>query len=268
MNLRVTRILSLAVISLFGITEARAQFDRWPGAIKNIEVGYGYAKAWADYERQVKAVREDGKRYDTTISMSVTNKGGFSGAFGTSLPMARLGRSSRLNLGLNFIYNNYLWDLPIANAARLADSGVRFDYSGNVFFTGASLNYGLAISADFKFGVDAMMDKRYRWSWTGGIGVMPSMNATTDFSSADANFGVQPFAKTELGLRAGIVWKLRVMYQAGPLTYLDVTPKNSFFGISSAEQTTRLIGKGNLNVSLILMPFSWTYTRTSWYNSY
>jgi len=268
MNLRVTRILSLALLSLFGITEARAQFDRWPAAIKNIEIGYGSAKTWADYDRQVKAVREDGKLYDTTISMSVTSKGGFSGAFGTSLPLTRLGRASRLNLGLNFIYNTYLWDYPTANSARLTDSGIRYDYSGNILFSGASLNYGLAISADFKFGVDAMMDKRYRWSWTGGIGVLPSMNLTSDFGSADANFGVQPFAKTEVGLRAGIVWKLRVMYQAGTLKYLDVKPKDSFFGIPNAEQTTRLTGKGNLSISLILMPFSWTYTRSSWYNSY
>lgn len=250
------------------MTEARAQYERWPGAVKNIEIGYGWTKTWADYDRVIKAVREDGKAFDTTISMQVSSKTGISGAFGTSIPLKRLGWHSRLHLGLNFIYNSYLWDYPTANGAALSDSGVVYDYSRSLLFSGLSLNYGLAISADFKFGADGMMDKRYRWSWTGGVGVMPSMNLTSDFDAADFTFGVQPFVKTEVGLRAGIVWKLRLTYQAGTLKYLDVKPKDSFFGIPNAEQTTRLTGRGNFGVALIVMPFSWTYKKSYWYNTY
>lgn len=253
---------------MLGLTSARAQYERWPGFVKNIEVGYGWTKTWADYDRVIKAVRQDGKAFDTTVSMGVSSKGGFSGVFGTSIPLKQLGWHSNLHLGLNFIYNSYLWDYQTANGASLSDSGVVFDYAGKTLFSGVSLNYGLAISADFKFGADGMMDKRYRWAWTGGVGVMPSMNLTSDFDAADVNFGVQPFVKTEVGLRAGIVWKLRLMYQMGNLKYLDVKPGNSFFGIPNAEQTTRLTGKGNFSVALIVMPFSWTYKTSKWFNSY
>ena len=263
-----TRVSFIIVLLLSTLPNAYAQYEKWPGVVKNIEFGYGTSKTWADYTRKDKVVREDGKVYDTTVNMDVNSSSGVSMQFGTSIPIKRLGWVSTLSLGLNGVYNMYTWDYPTATGATLTDSGIRYNYTQGVLFTGATMNAGLAISADFKFGVDAMMDKSYRWGWTGGVGVLPSMNMTSDFDNAQTTFGVQPFVKTELALRAGIVWKLRLMYAMGKLTYLDAKSKTGFFTYTNSEQISQLTGRGNFTVALVLMPFSWTYKRSSWYNSH
>lgn len=268
MRSTLTRFTLIICFFMAALPKADAQFDRFPGIIKQLEVGYGYSKTWGTYSRTDKAVREDGKAYDTTLSMRVSSNFGFSGQFGTIANLKRIGVKSQLALGMTLLYNAYTWDYPTANGVFLTDSGLRYDYGSGFLFSGATLNAGLALSADFKFGVDAMKDKNYRWGWTGGAGVIPSVNLTSDFDDADMTFGVQPFVKSELALRAGIVWKLRVLYAFGDLKYLDVKPGKGLFGLSNTENTTQLTGKGNFTVSLILMPFSWMYTRSSWYNSY
>jgi len=268
MRVTLTRVFLIIFPIVFALPDAHAQFDRIPGFVKNIEVGYGYSKTWADYTRKDKVVREDGKLFDTSVTTSVSSSAGLSYQFGTSIPIRRLGEKSTLSLGILGMYNAYTWDYPVANSATLWDSGIRYDYSNNLFFSGITLNYGAAISADFKFGVDAMMDKNYRWGWTGGIGVLPSASITADFDNADMTYGVQPFVKTELSLRAGIVWKLRLLYAMGSLDYIDAKSKTGFFGFSNSSQNTSLIGKGNFTVSLTVLPFSFMYKRSEWYNSH
>ncbi len=267
MRSTITRLSSIALLLLAAAGPAQAQFEKFPGFIKNYEIGYGYSKTWGTYERRDKAVSaETGKVYDTTLKMNVSSKFGFSAQTGTIIPIKQLGKSSKLALGLVFLYQAYTWDYPTANGAFLSDSGyIRYDYTGGLSFSSVTLNAGAAISADFKFGADAMMDKRYRWCWTGGIGVMPSIGVTSDFDNADIQYNVQPFLKTEVGLRAGIVWKLRLMYQFLPIHYLDVSPNSGFF--PGSQQTVRLTGNGNFTASLVLMPFSWMYKRSMWYNT-
>ncbi len=266
MRVTLTRVFLIVVLLVSALPSAYAQFEKWPGFVKNIEVGYGYTKTWAEYTRRDAVIRENGTRLDTTVTTDVSSTAGLSYQFGTSIPIRRLGEKSTLSLGILTTYNAYTWDYQTANSAMLTDSGLVYDYSNNLLFTGITLNYGAAISADFKFGVDAMQDKYYRWGWTGGVGVIPSASITADFDKADMTFGVQPFVKTELALRAGIVWKLRLMYAVGNLTYISA--KSNFFGFNNAENLTELIGKSNFTVSLSVLPFSWMYKRSEWYNSH
>jgi hypothetical protein len=265
MRLIVTRAAMVALVLLALQPAAHAQFDRVPGAVKNIELGYGYSKTWAELTRKEKTIRpSDGKVYDTTTKMDVSSKFGFSSYGGTIIPLRQLGRKSMLALGVNLIYNGYVWDYPTLSGASLTDTGIHYTYG--LPFSGATLNAGLGLSADFKFGTDAMMDKRYRWSWTGGIGVLPSVSMTSDFDNIDMTFGVQPFVKTEVGIFGGILWKIRLMYAVGNLKYIDGKPQNGLFPNSSS--TTQLIGKGNFTVGLVVMPLSFMYKKSSWYNSY
>ncbi|MEO6832256.1 MAG: hypothetical protein ABI378_07650 [Chitinophagaceae bacterium] len=267
MRVTITRLFLLSILVAGLLPTAKAQMNL-PGFLKNYEIGYGASFTWADYSRTLKAVSEGGQSYDTTVTTRVKSKHGLSATTGTSINLKRLGEKSQLALGLSGIYNLYTWDYATANGARLTDSGVVYDYSYGTTFGGATLNAGLAISADFKFGAEAMMDKQYRLSWTGGIGVYPSVNLTADIDNTNMTFGVQPFVKTEFGIRGPIAAKLRLMYAFGNLTYIDATDKNNFFGLQGAQNNTKLIGKGNFTVSLILLPFSWNYKTSHWYNSY
>ena len=109
------------------------------------------------------------------------------------------------------------------------------------------------------------MDKRYRWSWTGGIGVLPSVCMVKNLDGSGSQFNVQPFLKTEVGLRAGIVWKLCLLYQFLDMTYYTVSPNAGFF--PGSQQTTTLTGHGTFTASLVVMPFSWMYKRSMWFNT-
>jgi len=267
MRITITRLTLFILLILGVVPMAHAQFDRWPGFIKNYEIGYGYSSTWGTHQQIVKAVRSDGKLYDTTISSNVSSNHGFSAQSGTSVTLKRLGRVSTLALGISANYNIYTWNYPSSSGAVLSDSGVKFDYGSGALFTGATMNAGLALSADFKFGAEAMMDKHYHWSWTGGIGVFPSINLTADVDNADMTFGLQPFIKTEVGWRGPIVAKLRLLYAFGNVPYLNVANKDGLYGIPNSTYTTKLTGNGNFTVSLVLLPFSWTYKKSMWYNS-
>ncbi len=259
-----TRTALLLLLAAAAIP-ARAQFEKFPGVLKQYELGYGLSFGSADYTIKLKGVTDAGNAKDTTITTSVSTKAGVGYQTGTSFRIKRLGRKSTFAIGADLMYNAYLWDFPVATGASLGDTGFRFSYSG-LTFSGASVNAGLALTADIKFGVDAMMDKQYRWGWTIGAGVIPSVNATTDANvDADFKFGVQPIIKGEVALRAGIVMKLRVQAAFGNITYFDKSSDGLAFG---SKQQTQIIGKSNITVSYILMPFSFMYRKSMWYNSY
>jgi hypothetical protein len=262
-----TRAALLLLMAVAAIP-ARAQFDRFPGVLKQYQLGYGLSFASADYIITAHGVTPGGIDTTTKLSTGVKSKGGFCGSTGTAIKLKRLGRISTLSLGLDLMYNAYLWDFNAPSRTSFTDSGFKFYYDDALPFDGASLNAGLAISADFKFGVEAMMDKAFRWGWTGGVGVIPSVS-TTALTGVDANyaFGVQPIVKTEVAVRAGIVMKLRLQYAFGNLTYLDVTSKERINDLETTRQT-QLLGKSNFTASFIVMPFSFMYKKSEWYNSY
>lgn len=262
-----TRLLCCIALVFGSVSVGQAQVNL-PGFLQNFEIGYGYSLTWADYAKTFRAVDVNGKGYDTTVTKNVKSVGGFSYQVGTSINLKRLGEKSQLALGIMGGYNIYGWDFGVANNVRLSDTGAIFDYSQGTTFDGITMNAGMALSADFKFGAEAMMDKQYRLSWIGGFGILPSINLTSSIDDAQMSFGVQPFVKSEFGIRGPIAAKIRLLYAFGKLDYLSLTDRNNVFGIPGAENDTKLTGKGNFTVSIILLPFSWAYKHSQWYNSY
>lgn len=267
MRITLTRLF-LCSLLVFGFLPRASAQANLPDFLKNYEIGYGVSFTPADYTRTLKAVTTEGASIDTTTTTRVKSKTGFSASTGTSINLRQLGKISQLALGISGIYNIYTWDYATANGVNFTDTGIVYDYSAGNTFSGATLNAGLALSADFKFGAEAMLDKQYRLSWIGGIGVFPSVNMTSSFDGADLQFGFQPFVKTEFGIRGPIAMNLRLMYAIGNLNYISATSKADFFGIPGTQNDTKLIGKGNFSISLVLLPFSWAYKTSHWYNSY
>ena len=247
---------------------AYAQFEKVPSFVKQIEIGYGYSFCTADYIIKSKGELPT-RPVDTTITTHTHTKGGITETFGTSLRLKRLGMKSTLSLGIDLLYSGYIWDFHTPSNVVLNDTGFRYYYDNDLpVFDGATFTAGGAITADFKFGAEAMMDKHYRWCWTIGAGVFPSVSATAA-TGLDANigFGIQPIVKGEVGLRGPIVAKLRLQYSFGNITYLDYTTPSDQL-IAGSGQQTQIIGTSNFTISLLLMPMSWMYKKSTWYNSY
>lgn len=266
MKFKLTRI-ALLLLLMGAIIPAHAQ-NGMPGFVKQLEIGYGFSFCSADYIIKAKGIVPDGTRtVDTTITTRVHTKAGMTETFGTSLKLKRLGEQSTLAIGIDLSYSAYLWNFHTPTSAVLNDSGFRFNYDySQPVFDGASFTAAGIITADFKFGVDAMMDKMYRWGWTIGVGVMPSISATTA-TGYDANtaFGIQPVVKGDVALRGPIVAKLRLQYSLGKIPFLDQSGDGL---VPGTTQQYLLNGKSNFTVSILLLPFSFMYKTSTWYNTY
>ena len=258
-------ILALIFSTLLPLA-AHAQFERWPTFIKAYEIGYGYSSTTADYQRTDKLTAGSATA-DTTISISVKSKFGFGASMGTYFPLTQLGRKSKLTLDVSLAYNFYTWDYPSYTLGTTANGD--FSYNNSLTFSGATFNAGLPIGLSTRIGCDAMMDKKIRWCWNAGAGVLPSINLTSDLDNASATFGVQPYVKTEVGIYGGLCWKIRLMYAIGNLKYIDAASKSTIAGFNfNSESNVKLTGKGNFTASIVIMPFAWMWKKSAWYNSY
>ncbi|WP_118973465.1 hypothetical protein [Taibaiella koreensis] len=258
--------LLLIVLTATAFSQAAAQWFGLPGVLQRYEIGYSYSVATATYKRT--EVANNG--LDTSFSQNVTSKNGFGGMIGTAVPLKRLSDRCMLALGIGYTYNMYTWDYntPSFSGVITDDNGnVVYDFRNSIYFSGVSMQMGLPLSADFKFGNDAFLNKNVRWGATMGIGVMPSAAMTADFDNAGFGFGAAPFAKAELSFFAGICFKLRAQYAYGYIPFYD--GKNNLVGNWSGYNVkSSLIGKQQITFSLILMPFSWAWNERGWWNSY
>lgn len=260
----------LCVLILIGLSiGANGQwYYKFPSFLKRYEMGYTFPISMATYSTTNKW--NDGLHdFDSTFTTNTTSKGLLGVTVGTSFALAKLSDRCMLALGVNLNYNMYLWNYntPMFIGALTDENGqVLYEFDNSIGFSGASLQFGLPISADFKFGGEAFLRKKSRFSTTLGVGAMPAVAVTADFDNAGFGYGVTPFVKAEIGMYAGIGLKLRAMYGFGYLPFY--TTENSLSGWTGYQVESSLIGKQTLNFSLIIMPFAWTWGEKGWWNSY
>src|SRR5690606_7935093 len=187
----------IVLVIIFSGSLAHAQL---PGFFKRLQLGYSYNMAWGEYNSKDELVDEStGSVYTKDVTTKVSSKFGYGGSLGTTIPIRQLGKKSMFAIGVDLTYNAYVWDYKVPMF-----SGYIFDSTGNIedlgyladfAFSGVSIQMGLPISADFKFGCDAITNKTVRFCGTIGAGAYPSMSATVDASNAGFGFGVTPFVK-------------------------------------------------------------------------
>lgn len=250
-------ILATALITLLLMSGSsyRASADL-PGFLKRLQMGYSLITAsTADYE---------GRDYipfmgiDTSYTHGVASKGGFGYTIGTSFPLAKLGQQSMMTLGVDYLYNAILWETALP---RYGNLGVP-----TMAFSGTTLQMALPIGLDFKFGGEAYAIKNKRFSATIGAGAYPSYAITSlDYDvDIDPQFSIAPYVKAEIGIFAGICMKLRVVSAFGSFNYMDMTSGDP----AIAQTNTVLTGSNTTTISLLVMPFSWTWKRYEWWNAF
>lgn len=251
MKTRFTPILSaLLCLSL----SAAAQFPGAKGP-KRLELGYSYVLASANYSYAESHYNEKtGLVDDTSYVQKVKSKGGFGGLIGYSWPLARMGDNSCLALSVSYYYNAILWE-----------SG-QFSYSyssqyGSSSVGSGTIDMGLPIGVDFKFGCDALADRSQRLCYGFGLGLYPSIKTTVYKEVANSNAGLLPYLKAELGVFAGICFKVRALYSFGNIRYVDYHQ-----GVDYTQLKTDFKGKSTATLSLIIMPFSWKFGKSAWWH--
>ena len=246
---------------------AATSFAKFPGLLQRYELFYTYPISWAEYTRKDKILAPGASvSIDTTMTYNVQSKLAYGAGIGTFFPLKQLGRKSKLALDVGILANIYTFDYPTTTFSGLNSDGT-FDYTDGLAFSGATMSMAVPIGVSAKIGCDAMQDKKIRWCWSGGVGVYPSYNISVDFDNIDAQFAVQPYVRTEVGIYAGVCIKLRAQFAFLDAPYMKMGSKNSFSGFGN-ESNTSLTSKGNLNLSLVIMPFAFTWKRSEWWNTY
>lgn len=254
------RLVAFVLVVLLSAEQAEA---RLPGFLQRYQMGYSFVVASADYTTKS---RFDNSVFptlniDTTYTGKLNTTAAFGVTAGTFIPLKRLGQKSSLNLTIDYVYNAMTWGATKDPAGIGALS--TFNYSG------MTVQMGLPVGLDLKLGADAVTDKAIRFCTSFGAGVTPSYNVTTlDLNfNIDPIFNVNPYVKAEVGIFAGICWKFRAMYTLLDQKYLTYKSSEQD-AFSFSESNAEMKAKSHLTLSVIIMPFSWGWKRSEWWNTY
>lgn len=202
---------------------------------------------------------------DSTLKRSIASEPGFGGLIGVNVPFASLGHVSVLALTLGFSYNQYSWK-EINKAYNLDGSYKSLPHILNAKTT----QIGMPVGIDYKIGCDAINSKRMLLGATLGVGAIPHFNSTSLDSVSKAlgpqqSIGVNPYAKAEVSFFIGICVKFRAMYSMGNVELMNM-------GINAVAPYThgpfKLTTNSQTSFSFIIMPFSYKWRETNWYNTY
>lgn len=226
------------------------------------EVGYSLPMATATYTDQVRIVDDYGHVTTKSVSHSSEAKSAFGTIAGTYFPISNMGDNSILAVSVAAKGNFYVFNSGIVYLDSLGVGGG----SGSSYqYDFVSMEVGLPVSMDMKFGCDAVQNKRKRLCFTAGFGMAPTMiitgiptgvnpDGSTELGAGKAKFIVEPFLKAEVGAMVGICIKVRAMYSFGNIKY---------YNVSDDFESVTLTGKSNLTLSLILMPFSFAWKNSA-----
>jgi hypothetical protein len=268
MSRRIITLL-LSALPLVGFAQDK---KGTPGFFKRLELGYTFITDKADYKltypvERIYPLQIDKVIYDTVISRTIKSKGGFGLTLGTNAPIAKLGEASVLSISINFMYNSLVWEAqedPANNAtvtSRIATPNeVTTSNKG-----GTTSQIGVPLGLDFKFGCDAVTDKGYRFCTSFGAGATPMAAMTTYDGDDKTVMRVRPFIKGEVGIYAGMCFKVRAMYSFGKYPYLNVDKTVPGTSLSAFDNNVTLTGRSSFNVSVIIMPFAGTWSDDKWY---
>jgi hypothetical protein len=253
MNLRFPKALVLTFMASFSLN-AQAQ-PELPKSLQRYQVGYSYVMANARLKYSYAYPDYYGRMFDTAVDIRMPSKGGFGVTMGTYIPLAQMGKTSNLNLGIDGVFNIAIWDMEQFYSSAGEDLGPY--YSADYVITAGTIQYGLATTLDFKAGCDAMLDKKFPYCFTFGAGAFPTFALTTFYGLPGfSKIRVRPILKAEMGFRLGICLKARILYLPGTFRYMGYDDETAGYSESFALES-----KGTLTASLVIMPFSWAWKK-------
>jgi hypothetical protein len=262
------RKAGIAVVAIMLLTSNVSRAQLWflrevPEWLTRYEIGYSYPMAWADYSRADEFINPvTGKTQTSSLKIRTRSSSGFGLNVGTYFPVKRVGLNSVLAISVGLTEAAYTWSYPVSVADGFDESGNMRYASSDDGFSGVSVQIGVPIGADLKFGCDAFSYKEMRFCGTVGAGILPAGAVTADYDNAGLGFGMTPYLKLEGGVMAGICMKLRVMVSMGKMPFYD--DKHSLSDWEEVTTRSSLIGRQSVTASLILMPFSWRWQNRGW----
>ncbi len=119
---------------------------------------------------------------------------------------------------------------------------------------------GVALSLDYKFGVDAMLDKKQKTGITFGAGFYPNILIAgyKEYGGGSLNF--DPFVKVDFSFFMGVCFKLKTMVIFRNGAYLQTDNNSDYNSLpSTSPNSVSIIGSTSFAVALVVLPYSWDW---------
>ncbi|RYE25396.1 MAG: hypothetical protein EOP51_04205 [Sphingobacteriales bacterium] len=266
-----SRRLTLFLFLLMPVLAHAQPSKGTPGFFKRLELGYTFVGDKANYQlkypvERIYPLQIDRVIYDTVIKSTIKSKGGFGLTIGSNAPIAKLSEAGVLAFSFNFMYNTLVWEAQQEAVSGPATSGGRIATPNERESEGGTTNQiGMQLGLDAKFGCDAITDKGYRFCASFGTGATPMAAMTTYDGDDQTVLRVRPYVRGEVGIYAGMCFKVRAMYSFGRYPYLDVDKTEPGTSLAAFDNNVTLTGKSSFTVSLLIMPFAGTWSDDKWY---
>lgn len=229
------------------------------------EFGGGLTIPFGEFNGVARTLYPSGAyRGDTTIARPLMGKPGtgFNFSIGLSMPFKGTGHISCWAMKIEMILNHYMWQ----DLNQTYKDG-SFSLS-SVSINATTQSIMLPLGVEYKVGNDAILSKRLYFGAAFGGGLIPQYNRTILEGVSTVNpgegWGLTPYAKVELDAFTGLCWKLRFMYTVGDVNLIDVPRRIT----TLTDGPISIKSKSNFIAGLIIMPWSYQWQETDWWNTY
>jgi len=193
---------------------------------------------------------------DVTKKFSVNSSKSFSATAGTFCPLMATSRNS--GVGLDIAVNG--------EAYQYSTAPISYGNSFTVQEDGITEIISVPIALVYKSGGEMSLSKRDNVLFSFGVGIAPGFSISKMYD-VDAAFVTRRFVMVEFGVLTGIAWKIRATYYSGNLNLMSLTggdptnasSYNALGPVGTMDVTTK--GSSSLNVSLLILPFSWNWAK-------
>ena len=192
---------------------------------------------------------------DLSKQTHVSLSNGFGAEAGTFYILMRNGRQSALCFDIAFseyFYNYKIGPLTYGSATFSDESSVGIA--------------GMPIGISYKSGGEVTLNKHDKSTLSIGAGIEPTMSISKVIA-AETRYGARCYVAAEVGVFAGIEWKLRATYYTGTTTVVNLTA-DGLDNVSSynvigplGTMDVKAVTGGDFNLSLVLLPFSFKWDR-------
>jgi len=192
---------------------------------------------------------------DATSETTVGCNKSFGGQAGVFKPFLRTGAESAI--GYEIAASAYFYRYNIGPLSY-----------GSATFSDQSVAeiIGVPLGIAFKSGGEVTHNKHNKSLISFGFGLEPA-GCLSKIIASDENFIVREYGMLEVGVFAGIAWKLRATYYSGNVVLVnklsDPLQNVSSYKVSGPMGTmdVKAVGASDFNIALLLMPFSWNWDK-------
>lgn len=217
-------------------------------------LGVGLPLTTAKFEHTFEDINQDGtSNGDKSIQRNPTVTGIHVNG-NVYYPLAELNENSIL--AFNFGVAGYVLNYDVGEIRPTATKV--YDYSLR------SMQIGLPLCLDYKFGGEAVFNKSQKTSFTLGVGVTPIAYFNTFGDIGNVKAGVRPFLRAEVGFFAGIGWRITGSVLAGNAKTMDIPSDAAGMKIMPANSRITINSSPIYSIGISFMPFSFDWESFGW----